>query len=218
MRPVRTVLVVVVASAPAFTALLAAPPGLAADGPTTTTTRPAAPGGPTTGPAAGTVVDVETAPDNARSPEGTKAYDPAKREEPFYLRTPEAERAVGSVLDDKTGYDLAARRGKFVSWFGIVRVVRPLDGGRYELLLEHKYFDTLTDLHVLALSFNGAGDFKAVVTPKGAAVGKDGKEAKNAKDAKDAAGPDDVPIRRLMLVRVYGTVDGDGGKDDPPTV
>src|SRR4051812_5792902 len=104
MRPVRTVLVALAASVLAFTALLAAPPGIAADGPTS---RPASPKGPTTGPAAETVVDVETPPDRVRSPDGlgTKAYDPAKREEPFYLRTPEAERAVGSVLDNKTGYD-----------------------------------------------------------------------------------------------------------------
>ena len=143
----------------------------------------------------------------SRGPLGTTAYPATEKEKPFLQRTPAAERAIGSILDNQAGYDLATHRGKPVSWFGIVREVRRLDDGRFELLLDHKYFDGLTDVHILALSFNGAGDFKAVLG---------GGDLKGVKDAKD------LPLKPLMLLRVYGTVADDqpagGDKDAPPVV
>jgi len=97
-----------------------------------------------------------------------------------------------------------------VAWFGIVRAVRAPAPGRTELLLEHKYFDGFTDAHLLALSFNGAGDFKAalntpVVNPKG------GKKAKGGNEQATNS-----PIQPLMLVRVYGVVRE--ARDAIPTV
>ena len=138
---------------------------------------------------ADTVIDVERAPEKVpAAPLMTTGYRPAQRERPFLEKTPKDERTAGTINDKKTAYDLAARKGKRVAWFGVVRGVSKGTGGRYELLLEHKYFDGLTDAHILALSFNGAGDFKGVV----------------AHDA--ARGEGTFPIRPLMLVRVYGVV------------
>lgn len=151
-------------------------------------TRPTT--GPASAPAAATVVEVERAPDRVRAPNGlgTAGYAPTDRERPFFERTPEDELTIGAINDNQTGYDLKARRGKRVSWFGIVRSVTRRPDGTHELLLEHKYFDGLTDLHILALSFNGAGDFTARVLA------------------------DELPVRPLMLVRAYGTVDAVDGE------
>ena len=145
----------------------------------------------TPAPGAETVIEVEKAPEKVKPTAlMTTGYRPTRRERPFLEKTPEGERAFGAIHDDKTGYDLAARQGKRVAWFGIVREVRKSAAGRYELLLDHKYFDGLTDAHLLALSFNGGGDFNAVV----------------ASGNEKARGGDDFPIRPLTLVRVYGVV------------
>jgi len=140
-----------------------------------------------------TLIDVERAPERVR-PQGlgTGGYRPADRERPFLEKTPPEERTNGSILDNKKPYDLPARAGKRVAWFGIVRGIQRRPDGRHELLLEHKYFDGLTDLHILALSFNGAGDFKAVV-----------------------AADNELPLKPLMLVRVYGVV-AKPAKDESP--
>jgi hypothetical protein len=137
-----------------------------------------------------TIVEVEKAPDVVvvRGSLGTRAYAATDREEPILAALPAEERAIGSVLDDQTLYDLAAHKGRQVSWFGIVRGARVLEVGKFELDMEHKYFDGLTDTHILALSFNGAGDF--VVRMQA-----------------------DAPPRLLELARVYGTVaEVQGGK------
>jgi hypothetical protein len=143
--------------------------------------------------AAKTLIDVQRAPERVRPQVlGTAGYRPADRERPFLEKTPPEERTNGSILNNKTPYDLSARAGKRVAWFGIVRGIERRPDGRHELLLEHKYFDGLTDLHILALSFNGAGDFKAVV-----------------------AIDNELPLKPLMLVRVYGVV-AKPAKDKPP--
>ena len=81
--------------------------------------------------------------------------------------------------DDKRikseNFTLESQNGKYVSWFGIVR-----ESKGNELLLEHKYFDGLTDLHLQIISINGAGDFNALTSGKS------------------------IEIPRLSLVRIYG--------------
>jgi anti-sigma factor RsiW len=138
-----------------------------------------------------TVIEVEKAPERvAVQALGTRDYPATNAERKYLEQTPEEGRTIGSIVDKKTGYDLTARRGKRVAWFGVVREIGEVqrgEGGRpdcYELLLEHKYFDGATDLHILALSFNGAGDFKARVWTR----------------------QNRLPLKPLMLVRVYGTV------------
>jgi HEAT repeat protein len=117
---------------------------------------------------------------------GTVEYRPSDRERPFFARLDPAERKIGGTAGD---YDIAAKNGKYVGWFGIVRgVSEDSAAGRTTLLIEHKYFDGLTDAHIQAVSFNGSGDFRAVL------------------------GGVDRGIGRLSLVRVYGKVTAASGQ------
>ena len=159
-----------------------------------------------------TLIEVEKAPDSAalQGAPGSD-YRATDLEKTFLEQTPEEERAIGSPLENQTGYDLNARRGKRIAWFGIVRDIGKVqrgEGGRpdsYELLLEHKHFDGFTDLHILALSLNGAGEFRARVWTREKALS----------------------VKPLMLMRVYGTMRDDNAPltgrpttqpTDPPTV
>lgn len=143
---------------------------------------------PATAPADATVIEVDVPRKFEQVGLGTGAYRPTKRESTFLAKTPEKERVNGSMVDD-TPYELSARNGQRVAWFGIVRRVSKTGPEEYELVVEHKYFDGLTDLHILALSFNGAGDFVIRL---------------------NAAG--DLPVRPLMLIRAYGVIQVPDGK------
>lgn len=111
---------------------------------------------------------------------GTKAYVPSKQEQPFFAKLDEKERATGGLAGD---YDIAKKEGVYIGWFGIVReITEDVAADKTTVLVEHKYFDGLTDLHIQALSFNGSGDFKAVLRGTGHSIGQ------------------------LNLVKVYGTV------------
>jgi len=86
-------------------------------------------------------------------------------------------------------YTLSRQAGKRVGWFGIVREIEmDEENDLTRLLLEHKYFDGMTDLHIQVVSYYGAGDFVAVLPSRV------------------------TNLRRLSLVRVYGnaTVGNDG--------
>jgi hypothetical protein len=120
---------------------------------------------------------------------GTKAYEPSERETPFFKKLAKDEIATGGFAGD---YDITKKDQKYVGWFGIIREIQEDKAhGQTVLLLEHKYFDGLTDLHILALSFNGSGDFRAVVPGVG------------------------HPLRRLALVKVYGTAAAEAGSSLP---
>jgi hypothetical protein len=140
-----------------------------------------------------TKIEVEKAPQRVtiEGGLGTRSYIPSADERPFFDKTPGNEQAIGSLVED-SGYDLSTHKGRWVSWFGIVRSVQKIDGD-CELLVEHKYFDGLTDLHILALSFSGAGDFKVIVH--------------------GSAEPD---IHPLQLIRVYGKVSEEEVQSPPP--
>jgi len=112
---------------------------------------------------------------------GTCGYSPTNMEKPIYGRLSTEDQATGSFM---APYTIHKKEGKFVSWFGIVRgiSVNQQEGNKITLLLEHKYFDGLTDCHIMMVSQSGSGDFSASLTS-------------NAES-----------IPSLALVRVYGKV------------
>ena len=111
---------------------------------------------------------------------GTAAYKPTTKEEKYFSRLADDERTTGSMLSD---YSINGKKGKYVGWFGIVRKIEEDPKlNQTSLLIEHKYFDGLTDTHILALSFEGGGDFTCSLSGTG------------------------LNIKDLSLVKVYGNV------------
>jgi len=112
---------------------------------------------------------------------GTCGYVPTEQERTFFSKLSVKDQATGSFLED---YRIRGRKQKYVSWFGIVRgITLPKGpGNAAELLLEHKYFDSMTDCHIMLVSMSGSGDFVARLQA------------------------DPGNISALSLVRVYGTV------------
>ena len=110
----------------------------------------------------------------------TVSYRPSDAEKPFFQKLGRTEIETGGLAGD---YDIRNHDAQYVGWFGIVRNIT-VDIERHEtrLLIEHKYFDGLTDAHLQALSFNGSGDFEAILSG------------------------DEHQIEELQLVKVYGTV------------
>jgi hypothetical protein len=100
------------------------------------------------------------------SPRGPEASD---RERPFFTRLDPKEKITGGLGID---YRLDASDRNYVGWFGIVWEIKE-DAMHNQTLLtvEHKYFDGLTDAHIEALSFNGGGDFRAVLRGVGHEIG-----------------------------------------------
>lgn len=113
---------------------------------------------------------------------GTCSYAPSPAEKSYYNKLSDKERITGSFME---GYDIHQKEGQFVSWYGIVRgIKRTADSQSWELLVEHKYFDGMTDCHIMLVSKSGAGDFVARVQTA------------------------DVPVPSLALVRAYGKIIG----------
>jgi hypothetical protein len=111
---------------------------------------------------------------------GTCSYTPVPTERPYFEKLPSKERSTGSFMEV---YDIHKKNKQFVSWFGVVRgISRVQQSDTWELLLEQKYFDGMTDCHIMLVSMSGSGDFVARVQAH------------------------DVPVPALALVRVYGTV------------
>jgi len=141
---------------------------------------------------------------------GTRAYAAKEKEAPFLKKV--TEKAVSfrpdvnvpkpsNMTDSKWGliqgqlekersqripqekYQLADQAGQYVGWFGILREESWDEKTRLTtLVVEHKYFDGMVDLHQQVVSLHGAGDFTATLGKKG------------------------TGIPPLALVRVYGTV------------
>jgi hypothetical protein len=130
-----------------------------------------------------TPVDVEVAKQLVRGNTlGTCSYQPTDKEKPFLERLSGDEQVTGSAFGKP--YRIQHKTGKYVSWFGIVRGISPGTPATntYSLLLEQKYFDGLTDCHIMLVAATGSGDFRAVLE----------------------GDPDSIPA--LSLVRVYGKV------------
>jgi hypothetical protein len=95
----------------------------------------------------------------------TKPYEPSAKERPFFEKLAPEEVKTGGLAGP---YDITKKSGRYVGWFGIVREVEPdATGKRAVLTVEHKYFDGLTDAHIMAVSFNGSGDFQALIDGPG---------------------------------------------------
>lgn len=126
---------------------------------------------------------IETEPFRAWVPDHnlkTCKYKPTATEQDFYASLAPGELRTGSIVED---YDIFKKAG-YVSWYGIVRGITKVDDRHWRLLLEHKFFDGLTDCHIMLVDISGSGDFLANVQ----------------------AG--DLTIPALALVRVYGTITG----------
>jgi hypothetical protein len=131
-----------------------------------------------------TPVDIEVAKQLVRGNTlGTCSYSPTEKEKPFLEKLGSDERVTGSAFSSDP-YRIQRKKGKYVSWFGIVRGISagaPAANG-YSLLLEQKYFDGMTDCHIMLVAATGSGDFRATLEGSG----------------------NSIPA--LSLVRVYGTV------------
>jgi hypothetical protein len=115
---------------------------------------------------------------------GTCIYKPVAQESAFFNRLSDDEKTNGSMFH---GYSIRGKIGTHVAWFGIVRGITPPKekDGEVTLLVEHKYFDGMTDCHIMLVQWTGDGDFTA----------------------KLSVDPQAIPA--LALVRVYGTVTGE---------
>jgi hypothetical protein len=122
---------------------------------------------------------------------GTCGYTPTATEAPFFDKLVPTERATGSFMEE---YDIHKKNNVYVSWYGIVRGISRAAGtdDRWQLLLENKYFDGMTDCHIMLVSMSGSGDFVARLQIK------------------------EVAIPALSLIRVYGKVTRD--KDGTPAI
>ena len=126
------------------------------------------------------VEQAEAQPKPPRGTLGTMAYEPSEKEKPFFAKLAADEQKTGTMFDD---YSITGKKGTYVGWFGIVRSIEENQATKEtKLLVEHKYFDGLTDTHIMALSFNGGGDFTAVLSGTG------------------------LGIKNLSLVKIYGVV------------
>ncbi len=113
----------------------------------------------------------------------TCGYTPVEHEKEYLQRLASSEQSTGSFMD-KQPYQIRGKVKKYVSWFGIVRAVTPAKGNNHEteVLIQQRYFDGLTDCHIMLVSNAGAGDFVAQINSS------------------------DVAVPSLSLVRVYGTI------------
>ena len=114
----------------------------------------------------------------------TCSYKPTETEAPYFARLSDAEKTNG---DMRHSYSIHGKTGTYVAWFGIVRGNTPPaeSGGDVTLLVEHKYFDGMTDCHIMLVQWTGSGDFTAKLKV------------------------DPAAIPALSLVRIYGTVTGE---------
>jgi hypothetical protein len=114
---------------------------------------------------------------------GTMGYKASEKEKPFFARLSADEVRTGDMFTD---YSITGKKGTYIGWFGIVRSIEENQATKEtKLLVEHKYFDGLTDTHIMALSFNGGGDFTTVLSGVG------------------------LGIKKLSLVKIYGVVQGE---------
>ncbi|HEX4002463.1 MAG TPA: hypothetical protein VHX36_07420 [Candidatus Acidoferrales bacterium] len=111
-----------------------------------------------------TPVEIQPVKQLTRGPNlGTCTYAPTAKEKPFLEKLDRDELVTGSAFGKP--YRIQGEKGKYVSWFGIVRGITTSgdDPQKYNLLLEQKYFDGLTDCHIMLVAATGGGDFRATL-------------------------------------------------------
>jgi hypothetical protein len=118
---------------------------------------------------------------------GTCDYQPTAAEAPFLKNTPEGERINDPLFHGK--YSLRGKSGVSIAWFGVVRGVKTSadPGGETTLLVQHHFFDGMTDCHIMLVGIGGMGDFTARLKL------------------------DPAQIPGLSLVRIYGKVKSEKG-------
>jgi hypothetical protein len=116
----------------------------------------------------------------------TSDLKPDAEEKVYYDKLAPEERITGSIVQP---YSIANKLNKNIGWYGIIRKIEELPGGKETLLtVQHTYQDGQTDSHMMTVSFSGDGDFKA--------------RLKGTK----------LPLLPLRLVAVYGKVTKYDGK------
>jgi hypothetical protein len=133
--------------------------------------------------AAQTPIDVQ--PVKKLKPSDTLAtceYRPIANEAHFFARLSDAEKTNDTAFGGN--YTMHGKTGAFVAWFGIVRGITPSaeKGGDVTLVVQHHFFDGMTDCHIMLVAKSGDGDFVA----------------------KLQVDPSQIPA--LALVRIYGRV------------
>ncbi|SPE21377.1 exported hypothetical protein [Candidatus Sulfotelmatomonas gaucii] len=118
----------------------------------------------------------------------TCSYRPVAAEAPFFARLSEKERTNDTVFGGD--YTIHGKTGTEVAWFGIVRgITLPAEkNGDVTLLVQHHFFDGMTDCHIMLVAKSGDGDF--IASFKG----------------------DPAKIPALALVRIYGKVTGENAR------
>jgi hypothetical protein len=130
-----------------------------------------------------TPIDIQ--PVKALKPTGTLAtcsYSPVPGEAPYFSRLSNKEKTNDTAFGGN--YTMHGKMGTYVAWFGIVRGITPAaqQGGDVTLLVQHHFFDGMTDCHIMLVAKSGDGDFLARLKV------------------------DPAKIPALALVRIYGTV------------
>ncbi|MGO8759636.1 MAG: hypothetical protein ACLQG3_16075 [Terracidiphilus sp.] len=133
-----------------------------------------------------TPIDIQ--PVTKLTPTGTLAtcaYRPVSAETPFFSRLSQAEKTNDTAFGGN--YTIHGKTGTNVAWFGIVRgITTPATpGGDVTLLVQHHFFDGMTDCHIMLVAKSGDGDFLARLKV------------------------DPAKIPALALVRIYGKVTGE---------
>ncbi len=137
-----------------------------------------------------TPIDID--PVKELKPTGSPAtcrYKPIAAEAPFFAKLDDKERTNDAAFGGN--YAMHGKTGTYVSWYGIVRGIAPA-GGDVTLLLQHHFFDGMSDCHIMLVAKSGDGDFRARLKV------------------------DPAKIPALALVRVYGRVIAE--KDKVPEV
>jgi hypothetical protein len=133
--------------------------------------------------AAQTPIDVQ--PVKKLKPSDTLAtceYRPLASEAPFFARLSDPEKTNDTAFGGN--YTMHGKTGASVAWFGIVRGITPPaeKGDDVTLVVQHHFFDGMTDCHIMLVAKSGDGDFVA----------------------KLQVDPSQIPA--LALVRIYGRV------------
>lgn len=118
----------------------------------------------------------------------TCSYRPVAAEVPFFARLSEKERTNDTVFGGN--YTIHGKTGTEVAWFGVVRgITLPAEtGGDVTLLVQHHFFDGMTDCHIMLVAKSGDGDYVARLKV------------------------DPAKIPALALVRIYGKVTSENAR------
>jgi hypothetical protein len=118
---------------------------------------------------------------------GVEMPKPTGTSDADWVKMQAEEKAERAKLIPVGAYTLAGQAGQYVGWFGIVRTITSdAVTKRTTLLIQHLYYDGLSDADLQVVSYYGAGDFTVSISgsvppiPKLALVRSFGHVAKDA--------------------------------------